>query len=335
MTPWSWWRDWPGDAMRLERTRTLKTMYVASLRDYLSGAGEEALSRAYELGRRALDEGIGVLGLAALHEEAVEAILREGRPAVSRARFFAGSGAFLAESLSPFEMTHRSFQEAVAALRSMNQRLENEARRIAHALHDDASQLLVSVHLALEGATADLPEPARARFDPVRRLLDEVEQHLRRMSHELRPTILDDLGLLPALEFLAQGLAARSGIAIRVHGAAIPRLLPAVETALYRVVQEALHNAVRHAHAVAIEVRLERGPGAVQLTVRDDGSGFDPAAAQRRRGARGLGLAAMRERVSEAGGQFTVESAMGRGTEIRIIIPLEEDRDADTAAPGR
>jgi signal transduction histidine kinase len=315
--------------------RTLKAIYVASLRDHLTGAGEASLARAYELGRRALSEGIGVLGLIALHDEAVQAILGEGRPVLSRTKFFAGSGAFLAESLSPFEITHRSFQEAVAALRSMNQRLENEARRIAHALHDDAGQLLVSVHLALESATTSLPEAARARFDPVRRLLDEVEQHLRTMSHELRPTILDDLGLLPALGFLAQGLAARSGIAIRVHGAAIPRLAPAVETALYRVVQEALHNAVRHARAAAIEVRFGRGRGAVRLTVRDDGCGFDPAAAQRRRGDRGLGLAAMRERVSEAGGRFAIESGKGRGTEIRIIIPWEEGRHADTAAPGR
>ncbi|HKQ98945.1 MAG TPA: ATP-binding protein [Candidatus Polarisedimenticolia bacterium] len=321
--------------MRLAPTRTLKSLYLAALRDHLAGAGEAPLSRAYDLGRRALGEGIGVLGLTALHAEAVGTILRERRPAVSRARLVSGSGAFLAESLSPFEMTHRGYEEAVEALRRMNQRLEDEARRIAHALHDDAGQLLVTVHLALESATAELPGPLSARFDHVRRLLGEVEQHLRRMSHELRPTILDDLGLIPALEFLARGLEARSGVAVRVSGPARPRLAPAVETALYRVVQEALHNALRHARPDAIDVRLERVAATMRLTVRDDGRGFDPAAARRRRGARGLGLIAMRERLDEVGGRLAIDSKAGRGTEIRISIPWEEGRDADTAALGR
>ena len=315
--------------------RSLKATYTDSLRDYLSESGEAPLARAYEIGRRALGEGIGVLGLAALHEEAVQTLLEEKRPAISRTRLLTGSAAFLAESLSPFEMTHRGYEEAVGALRSMNERLEDEARRIAHALHDDAGQLLVSVHLALETATADLPGATRDRFEPVRRLLDEVEQHLRRMSHELRPTILDDLGLRPALEFLAQGLSSRSGIAIRVAGEPLPRLTPAVETALYRAVQEALHNAIRHAQADAIDVRLGRRDGMVRLLVRDDGRGFDPALAGRRRGKRGLGLSAMRERVSETGGRLTIASAPGRGTEIRIDIPWEEGRDAGAAAPGR
>ena len=334
MTPWSSWRGWPGDPMRHGPTRTLKAMYVASLRDHLSGAGEAPLERAYELGRRALGEGVGVLGLTALHEEAVEALLRE-RPEFPVARLVAESGAFLAESLSPFEMTHRGYQEAVDALRRMNQRLEDEARRIAHAMHDDAGQLLVSVHLSLEGAIADLPEPARGRFDEARRLLAEAGQHLRRMSHELRPTILDDLGLLPALEFLARGLTTRSKIPIRVGCSTRPRLAPAVETALYRVVQEALHNAIQHARPDAIDVRLDRVQGALRLTVRDDGRGFDPSKERRRRGARGLGLASMRERVNETGGALSIESAPGRGTEIRINIPWEEGRDGDTAAPGR
>ena len=320
--------------MRTGPTRTLKAAYAESLREHLTRAGEATLARAYELGRRALGEGVGVLGLASLHEEAVRQLLKERRPAISRARLLAGSAAFLAESLSPYEMTHRGYKEAVGALRSMNERLEDEARRIAHALHDDAGQILVSVHLALESASRDLPEAARARFDQVHRLLDEVEQHLRRMSHELRPTILDDLGLLPALDFLARGLAARSGVAIRVEGPAPPRLAPPVETALYRVVQEALHNAVRHAHPAAIDVRLERACGALRLTVRDDGGGFDPATT-RRRGARGLGLLAMRERLDAVGGRLDIDSAPGRGTEIRISIPYEEGHDARPAALGR
>src|SRR2546425_13300831 len=97
-------------------------------------------------------------------------------------------------------MTHRGFREGVAALRRLNEMLEEEARRIAHALHDEAGRLLVSVHLALQEAAGGLPPRVRDRLEKVREPLDEIEKHLRRLSHELRPTILDDLGLLPALE---------------------------------------------------------------------------------------------------------------------------------------
>src|SRR5439155_9428657 len=109
-----------------------------------------------------------------------------------------GSMRFLAESLSPFEMTHRSFQDAIAALRRLNEMLEEEARRIAHALHDEAGQLLVSVHLAVKEIADGLPPRARDQLMKIRAPLGEVERHLRRLSHELRPTVLDDLGLVPS-----------------------------------------------------------------------------------------------------------------------------------------
>jgi len=320
--------------MRGNALRHLRTTYLAALRAHLDGAGEESLARAYEIGRRALGEGLGVLGLIAVHEGAVAALVRERRLSAAGARLLAASGAFLAESLSSFEMTHRGYQEAVVALRSMNQRLEDEARRIAHALHDDAGQLLVSVHLGLEAATTGLPAGARARFDGVRALLDDIERQLRRLSHELRPTILDDLGLLPAIEFLARGLSERSGVPIRVVGSGRRRLPTAVETALYRVVQEALRNAVRHASAGGIELRLDHGAGGVRLLVKDDGRGFDVATTLGRRGSRGLGLIGMRERLNEVGGALAIKSAPGSGTEIWISIPLEEGRDADSTALG-
>jgi signal transduction histidine kinase len=323
-----------GDRIRDPDLRSLRKTYAAALETFLAGAGEESLARAYDLGRGALGGGVGVLGLIAVHEEAVAALVRGQRISAAGARLLSASGTFLAESLSPFEMTHRGYEEVVVALRSMNQRLEDEARRIAHALHDDAGQMIASVHLGLEAATTGLPARARARFDRVRGLLDEVERHLRRLSHELRPTILDDLGLLPAIEFLARGVAERSGIPIRVTGAGRRRLRPAVETALYRVVQEALRNAVRHASATGVVVRLDQGTDGVLLMVRDDGRGFDVGAVLRRRGARGLGLIAMRERLNEVGGVLAIKSAPGRGTEIRISIPLEESRDADSTALG-
>ena len=314
----------------------LKALYAGALRDYLADGGEAALQRAYEVGRRAIGDGIGVLDLVALHQEALQAVLSESQAPEPFRTAVDASLRVLSESLSTFEMTHRGYQEAVQALRRLNERLEDEARRIAHALHDDAGQLLASVHLVLEEVSSGLPARTRDRLKRVRGPLDEIEKHLRRLSHELRPTILDDLGLLPALEFLAQGVAARTGIAIKVEGAARPRLPAAVETALYRVVQEALRNATKHAFATRVDIRFEIAPEAASCTVKDDGRGFDLQAALDRKGERGLGLIGMRERLSALGGQFTIDSAPGRGTDLRIIIPISlEGRDGDTSSSRR
>ena len=304
--------------------RGLKDEYMAAMRNYLGEGGEAELHLAYELGRRFITEGLGVIDLVALHHEVVEGILRERKVPESGVQAVAGSGRFLAESLSPFEMTHRSFQDAVAALRRLNETLEEEARRIAHALHDDAGQLLVSVHLAIKEVADGLPARTRDQLTKIRAPLDEVEQHLRRLSHELRPTILDDLGLVPALEFLVQGVGARAGIPIVVEGPNSPRLPVAIEVALYRIVQEAVRNATKHARANRVDIRLTVQTGAVQCSVRDDGRGFDVAAVLGRKGDRGLGLIGMRERLSPLGGQLTIDSSRGRGTELRITIPLGE-----------
>src|SRR5437773_1079680 len=255
-TPWSWSRASRHEPMRNEQRGGLRTGYAAALRNYLVDPGESELHRAYELGRRAMGDGLGLIELIALHQEAQDEILKERKAPESCVSAVEGSARFLAESLSPFEMTHRSFQDAIAALRRLNEMLEEEARRIAHALHDDAGQLLVSVHLALKDVADGLPPRARDRLMGIRAPLDEIERHLRRLSHELRPTVLDDLGLVPALEFMVQGVSARAGIPIAVEGPKSPRLPALVEVALYRVVQEAVRNATKHAGAKRVDIRV-------------------------------------------------------------------------------
>ncbi|HKB07094.1 MAG TPA: ATP-binding protein [Candidatus Polarisedimenticolia bacterium] len=308
----------------------LRELYPTALRDYLANGGESALQQAYEIGRRAIGEGLGALELLAVHQEALDTILGEKTDIESIAGTVGESGKFLAECLSSFEMTHQGFQAAVKALRRLNELLEEEARKIAHALHDDAGQLLVTVHLALQEASGGLSPRARLRLEKVRVPLDEIEKHLRRLSHELRPTVLDDLGLVPALEFLAQGVAARNGVVIKVEGPRT-RLPSPIEIALYRVAQEALRNATKHSRARRVDIRLAVESNRVSCSIRDDGRGFDVAAVLDRRGDRGLGLIGMRERLNAVGGQFDIHSAPGRGTEIRIVVPLG-DHHADTSS---
>jgi signal transduction histidine kinase len=220
-------------------------------------------------------------------------------------------------------MTNRGFREATFALRHLNEMLELEVKRIAHALHDEAGQLLVAVHLALADLSRDLPAPLRERVGHVNVLVDQVDEQLRRLSHELRPTILDDLGLVPAIEFLAEGISKRTNQTISVHASLNDRLPTSIEIGLYRVVQEALTNAAKHSRASNVHIQMDRPVGLVRCSVRDDGAGFDVAAVLASRGGGGLGLLGMQERLNALGGSLEIQSLPGRGTTLLIKIPLE------------
>jgi two-component system sensor histidine kinase UhpB len=295
--------------------------YRRALADYVSGAGEDALLRAYEIGRQALATGLGVLEMVSLHHDVLRQSLAQqtadGREAAIRA-----AEAFLIEALSPYEISQQSVSEANAILRRLNQLLEEEARRIAHALHDEAGGILASARIALDLAARDPSGATADRLAEVRRLLDDTGARLRHLSHELRPTILDDLGVRAALVFLTQGVAQRSGVRASVVGEMRGRPPPNVELAVYRVAQEALNNAVRHGRRVtAITIHLRRLRGELRCTIQDDGAGFDVEAVLKDRQHGGLGLLGMRERVQSVGGSLKIESTPGDGTMVDIRIP--------------
>jgi len=142
--------------------------------------------------------------------------------------------------------------------------------------------------------------------------------------HELRPTILDDLGWIPAIRFLAEGISKRAGLPIHIDAAVSGRLPSAIETTLYRIVQEALTNAVKHAKASNIWIRAWRENLVLCGSIRDDGGGFDSSQARAIPGRKGLGLIAMQERVTAIGGTLQIDSRPGLGTELSIRIPLED-----------
>jgi signal transduction histidine kinase len=261
--------------------------------------------------------------MAALHHEALGSALAVRLRWEAVTTIVNAAGEFFAESLAPFELTHRAFREANAALRHLNEALEEQAGRIAHALHDEAGQLLASVHLAIDEVAREAPPGTQERLRTIRGLLDEIEAQLRRFSHELRPTILDDLGLRPALEFLARGVSARAGFHVTVEGSSEGRLPLAIETVLYRVVQEGLTNAAKHARATCVRVQLQREAGVMRCSIRDDGIGLGAAAVLARAEGRGLGLVGIRERVGPLGGKLEIASAPGHGTTLSVEIPLD------------
>ena len=294
--------------------------YVSLLRKYLSEGGETSLGEAYGLGRQAIAREKSLVELATLHHQALQELIeRQNR----NGRLLQAGAAFLAECLSPYEMVHRGFQDSVKALRQLNQTLEEEIKRIAYSVHDESGQLLVVVHLALADLARQLPENLKEQVTKIEEMLKEVEKQLRRYSHELRPTILDDLGWIPAIRFLVDAIAKRTGLSIDVQAEVSGRPSITVETALYRVVQEALNNAVKHANATKVSIRAWQEERALNCSIRDDGEGFDPSRNQEGTRPKGLGLLAMRERLSALGGTLRILSSPGEGTELSIRVPLE------------
>jgi signal transduction histidine kinase len=300
----------------------LGRLYGDALASYLVQADERALGKAYELGRRAIAHQIGVLEIARIHHEALstQRSLRAG--IAYPEQMLRRAGEFLAEALSSYEMASRGVHEAIAALHHLNETMECEIQRIAHGVHDEAGQLLDAARLVMSGVSEDVPPRVRERLQQVGAILDQAEMELRLLSHELRPIVLDDLGLVPALRFLGDCFAKRTGIAVTVEATLERRPAARMETAVYRIAQEALANVARHSRARNVTIHLARRPdGTLRGAIIDDGTGFD---VDRAAGAhKGLGLVAIRERLNAVGGTLEIHSAPSRGTELRFVIPLE------------
>jgi PAS domain S-box-containing protein len=211
------------------------------------------------------------------------------------------------------------------ALRRLNERLEKETERIGNLLHDEAGQFLTSAHIMLAEIAREVPQAERERLQEVRLHLDQVEKRLRTLSHELRPRVLDDLGLIAALEFLAEGVSKRTGMQIGVNTSLAELLPPMTEATFYRFAQEALTNTSKHARATQVTILLERRAGKIRCSIRDDGVGFDVSAALASRGDPGLGLRGIQDRVEALGGTLQIVSEPGHGTELVATIPLETD----------
>jgi signal transduction histidine kinase len=291
--------------------------YYEALSGHIAEASEASLMRGYELGRNALARGRSIPAVISIHREAQHALISgmDARRGVDG--ILDSAATFLAETLSPYEMTHRGYRDSLIAWRHINETLEEEIRRIAHALHDEAGQLLVSVHLQLARLAREIPI-AELQVRDCQNLLNQVEQQLRHLSHELRPTVLDDLGWRAALEFLATSVSSRALVPVELRSSVTRRLPAPVEIALYRVVQEALTNAARHAAATCIRVEIDEDRGCVHGLISDDGVGFDVGAYIQHGG---LGLRGMRERLGALGGSLHIVSTPGSGAQIRFQLP--------------
>jgi signal transduction histidine kinase len=196
---------------------------------------------------------------------------------------------------------------------------EEERRRLALELHDETGQALTSILLGLKAiGGAETKEDAQRAEADVRGLVVQALQDVRALAVELRPSALDDFGLGPAVERLAQTFGERSGISTTVETHLDDRLPPELETTLYRVVQEALSNVVKHAGAERVSIVLAQRGSGVAATIDDDGQGFDESLIR----PDALGLTGMRERLALVGGTLEIESAPGSGTTVAARVPV-------------
>jgi signal transduction histidine kinase len=226
----------------------------------------------------------------------------------------------LAETLAARAATGVDLSQRVSrdAVRRVVEAQELERKRLARELHDETGQALTSILLGLKPLEDATEGETRAAVLALRELVVSTLQNVRRLAVELRPSALDDFGLVPAIQRLAESFG-ESGVHVDVEAQIGDERLPeAVETTLYRIVQEALTNVTKHAEARRLSITLTRKNGSIVAIVEDDGKGFDPAAAE----SDGLGLLGMRERLALVGGKLRIEAAAGAGTTIAAEVPV-------------
>lgn len=224
------------------------------------------------------------------------------------------------EALARYEEVSQARQE----LKELSARLvhaqENERRAISRELHDEVGQSMSALHLGLSNLLSTLPDPVRdslsGQINSLRAIAEQCVKSVRNMSLLLRPSMLDDLGLVPALRWQARETSRNSGLRVDVAADESCDELPdEYKTCIYRIVQEALHNVTRHARAQVVRINVRQAADSLLLTIQDDGCGFDTRES-------GLGLIGIGERVANLGGSFRVESQPGKGALLAVSLAM-------------
>ena len=231
------------------------------------------------------------------------------------------------EAESALHRREKELQQSQEELRALGAKLisaqEDERRRLSHELHDDMNQRLAVLALQIQSAQNSLPES-----DPIQKTLQHVNEqvaslsdNVRNLAHQLHPSILDDLGLVVALQSFIKDFAKWENIAVFFQPRNVPpHLHRDIALCVYRVTQECLRNVAKHAQATHVSVEVTGSESGLQLMITDNGKGFSPGAV--RSGTHGLGLIGMKERIRSVQGTFHVETSAGQGTTITVWIPL-------------
>jgi two-component system sensor histidine kinase UhpB len=243
-------------------------------------------------------------------------------------------GVIISRDISRRKLAEAALRELPRLIREAQ---EAERRRVARELHDSVNQILSAVKFRLQAVEERLQgkdETAWRDTLKTKANLEKAMQEVRRISRNLRPSELDDLGLAPAVRSLCREFGERTGITVELTVSRVPRVIPKeIELNLYRIIQEALGNIEKHARAANVRLDLSREGSRLRATIRDQGLGFDPLAPPRKGRVSGMGLVDMKERAAFVGGSCAVRSAAGTGTEIVIEMPLRV-MDNSSSKPG-
>jgi signal transduction histidine kinase len=369
---WCSWRSIWGQVVN-NLSRNLSEHYATRLRGYLAREEEKHLAQAYELGRKLLRRGLGLLDLARIHQQALASCQFPSSPMGEKARAHHAAESFLMAALAPFEAAHRGFREANFRLHQLNETLqhrnaelasmtreleqsehhyrqlfgqarlmeedlrnlsnqilhvqEEERGRLSRELHDEVGQALALMELNLailqRTGTAEA-KLLQQKITDTQHLLATTRETVHRFARELRPAMLDELGLLPALRAYLKTFADRTELRVSFAGAIeSEQLNPDQKTVLYRVAQESLTNVAKHAHARSVHVSLRAFRDRVQMQIQDDGRGFRVERRPATPAIKRLGLIGMRERVRLIHGQCSVNSVLGKGTTIVVEVPMK------------
>ena len=305
-----------------EREKIVPSDWHRAFGSWLEHDDDSAHAAARQLGRRALASG---MPLADLLATVVGTVKPAARAAADNnggeTRVVEAAEAFMLECLAPYDRAMQDATEANRGLRSQNERMEEQVKRVAHEIHDSSAQFLASVHTELHRVTEMAPAELVPRLQRLHTLLNQVEVDLRRFTQDLRPTILDDLGLVPALHELARSLGDHNGLVVSVDGPVDRRFSPAIEIALFRTVQEALSGIGRNHRPRRVKVKIECNDEEIRCSIADDGSAIPNRSSASQRGP---GLFGIRERLAALGGTLESENRPdGRGTRLIASIPLE------------
>jgi signal transduction histidine kinase len=225
----------------------------------------------------------------------------------------------------------RHMQEELRLLsRQLLSAQEEERKMISRELHDQIAQTLTGINVRLASLKTESTlnnKGLQKKISSTQRLVEKSVDIVHRFARELRPTVLDDLGLIPALHSFMKSFAARTGVRTSLTAfAAVEQLATAKRTVLFRVAQEALTNVARHAHASRVEVSIQKLSDCICMRIKDDGKSFQVQRVLLAQGSKHLGLLGMRERLEMVGGRFDVESVAGTGTTIQAQIPPDNAR---------
>ncbi len=304
----------------------LSRQYQAALRKHLKRSRPARLPPAKGLGRQAMTIGLETLDLARIHEQALITLVLPSDSAGARDAMVRRAGTFFAQAITPIEETHRTALQSNAHLGQMNHALRQRTVALA-ASNRQLKQEIVRRKSAEDSLRRSEQHSGQLNIARTQRLVQQSVDIVHRFARELRPAVLDDLGLIPALHTFMKSFRARTGIRVSLSAfAAVEKVNGDKRTVLYRVAQEALTNVARHAQASQAEVRIQKLDGAICMKIKDDGKGF-----QEERGLHGkknkrLGLLGMRERLEMVGGNLTIESTPGKGTTIQAQVPFADGR---------